>query len=110
VKKFLIPLLATLIVLGILVIVVGIVTEETFTITEKDTDTFIWIESNKRLNPTYKRASLNIKNTRIMNANGEEIDYQALAVGDKIKVDFKPITLFSDPPIVGAWEVTRLNK
>lgn len=102
-------MLAVILVSGILFVFVDLLKEETFTIIEKDTDTFIWIESNKLLNPTYKRASLGLENARIINANGEEIDYRELVIGDKIKADFKPIVALRDPPGLGTWEVKLLN-
>ncbi len=102
-------MLVIILVTGILFVFVDLLKEETFTIIEKDTDTFVWIESNKLLNPTYKRASLGLENARIINSNGEEIDYRELVIGDKIKADFKPMVALSDPPGLGAWEVKLLN-
>lgn len=108
-KKVTKHLLAIILVLGILFVFVDLIKEETFTIIEKDTDTFIWIESNKLLNPTYKRASLDLENARIINANGVQIDYRDLVLGNKIKADFKSTVLYRDPPGLEAWEVKLLN-
>lgn len=108
-KKFTKPLLAIILVSGILFVFVDLLKEETFTIIEKDTDTLIWIKSNKLFNPTYKRASLGLENARIINANGEEIDYRELVIGKKIKAEFKSIVALRDPPSLGAWEVILLN-
>lgn len=108
-KKVMKHLLAIILVLGILFVFVDLIKEETFTIIEKDTDTFIWIESNKLLNPTYKRASLELENARIINANGEQIDYRDLVLGNKIKAEFKSTLLHRDPPGLEAWEVKLLN-
>lgn len=94
---------------GILLIIADLMKEETFTIVEKDTDTFVWIESNKLLRPTYKRASLSLEKTRILNASGKEIDSSQLVTGDKITADFKPTVTFSNPPGLGAWEVRLVN-
>ncbi|MHA6250464.1 hypothetical protein [Oceanobacillus sp. CAU 1775] len=103
-KIFLIIILSA----GVLFILVELLKEETFTITEKDTDTFIWIESNKLLNSTYKRASLNLEDAVITNADGEEIDYRELVIGSEITAVFKPIILFTDPPGLSAREVKLL--
>lgn len=108
-SKFAKLFLVIILVSGILFVFVDLLKEETFTIIEKDIDTFIWIESNKLLNPTYKRASLSLENARITNADGEEIDYRELVTGNKIKADFKPIVLFRDPPGLAAREVKLLN-
>jgi len=108
-KKLTRRLLAIILVTGILFVFVDLLKEVSFTITEKDTDTFVWIESNKLLNPTYKRASLSLENVRIINANGDEIDYRELVIGDKIKADFRPIVALRYPLGLGAWEVKLLN-
>ncbi|WP_251515267.1 hypothetical protein [Oceanobacillus luteolus] len=109
-KKLLVKVLFAIILCsGILFIFADLLKEETFTIIEKDTDTFIWIESNKVFNPSYKRALLDIENARIINANGEEIDYRELLIGERIKAEFQPIAALRDPPGLVAREVKLLN-
>lgn len=108
-KKFTKPLLAIILVSGILFVFVDLLKEETFTIIEKDTDTLIWIKSNKLFNPTYKRASLGLENARIINTNDEEIDYRELVIGNKIKADFNSTVLLSDPPVLTASKILLLK-
>jgi len=108
-KKLVKPLLAIILITGILFVFVDLLKEETFKIIEKDTDTYVWIESNKLLNPTYKRATLSLENAKILNVNGDEIDFRELVIGDKVKADFRPIVAHRNPPGLGAWEVKLLN-
>lgn len=109
-KKLIMKVLfATILFSGILFIFVDLLKEETFTIIEKGTDTFIWIESNKVFNPTYKRASLDLEDARIINADGEEIDYRELVIGGKIKAAFQPVVARRDPPGLEAMEVKLMD-
>ena len=109
-KKYLFhSILALLIVIGLIFIFVELNKEETFTIVGKEVETSVWIESNKLLNPSYKRATLGLKNVQIVNASGDEIDFSELEIGDKIKADFRPLALLSDPPVLSAWKVTLLD-
>lgn len=109
-KNNLFKLFFTVVSLSIIsFVLIDIFKEETFTIVEKDTDSFISIESNKILNPSFKRAFLNLKNAIILNKDGEVIDDRQLVIGNKFKAVFKPTVLFSDPPILEAREVELVN-
>lgn len=96
-------------IIGIVFLFIDLNREEWYTIIEKETDTFILIESNKWLNPSYKRANLNIEGAVIVSKSSGELSYYKLETGDKIMVDFSPVVLFSDPPVTGAWKVTLLD-
>ncbi|WP_078554400.1 hypothetical protein [Bacillus alkalicellulosilyticus] len=102
-------ILTILIVIGLIFIFVELNKGETFTIVGKEVETSVWIESNKLLNPSYKRATLDLKNVHIVNTSGNEIDSSELVIGDKIKVDFEPIALLSDPPVLSTGKVILLD-
>ncbi|WP_227940457.1 hypothetical protein [Alkalihalobacillus deserti] len=102
-------ILALLIVIGLLFIFVELNKEEIFTIVGNEIETSVWIESNKLLNPSYKRATLSLMYVQIVNTSGDEIDFSELEIGDKIKADFKPLAFLSDPPGLSAWKVTLLD-
>lgn len=98
-----------LIGLGITFIFFELTKEETFTIVAKEVETSVWIESNKLINPSYKRATLGLQYVDIVNVSGEELHFSELAIGDKIKADLKPLAFLSDPPGLSAWKITLLN-
>lgn len=106
-KKYL--FLGSLIVLAFIFIFIELQKDETFRIVENDKDTFILIESHKRLNPSYKRALLNIEDIQIVNASGDDIDIGELKIGATIKAEFDSLALFSDPPVLSASKVVLLK-
>ncbi|MCT8140295.1 hypothetical protein H1D32_22905 [Anaerobacillus sp. CMMVII] len=109
-KKYLFrSIFVLLIVLGIFFLFIELTKEEIFTIVRKESETSVWIESNKLINPSYKRATLGLKYVDIVNEFGEVIDYRELGIGDKIKADLKPLAFLSDPPGLSAWKITLLK-
>ncbi|MFN7253498.1 MAG: hypothetical protein ACK4M9_22395 [Anaerobacillus sp.] len=109
-KKFVLRSIFTLlIVIGFLFIFVELTKEEIFTIVAKEVETSVWIESNKLINPSYKRATLGLIDVDIVSVYGEELDFSELKIGDKIKADLKPLAFLSDPPGLSAWKITLLN-
>ncbi|UTR08985.1 hypothetical protein MM300_13705 [Evansella sp. LMS18] len=96
-------------IIGFVFLFIDLNKEESFTIIEKEANTLLSIESNKWLFPSYKRANLNIGGAIIVSKTGGEISYHELETGDRIMVDFRPVVLFSDPPVTGAWKITLLD-
>ncbi|WP_078430502.1 hypothetical protein [Alkalihalobacterium alkalinitrilicum] len=93
-KKYLFrSILVLLIVIGLLFIFIELNKDETFTIVQKEAEIGVLIESNKLLNPSYKRAILGLKNVQIVKATGDEIDFSELEIGDNIKVDWRGFQL-----------------
>lgn len=109
-KKYLFRfILILLVVIAILLIFVELNKEETFTIVEIEAETSVFIKSNKLLNPSYKRATIDLQEVQIVNESGDEITIAELKIGDKINADFKPLALLSDPPSLGVRKVTLLD-
>lgn len=109
-KKYLfISILVLLIVIGLIFIFVELNKDETFTIVQKEAKIGVLIQSNKLLNPSYKRATLGLKDVHIVNASGNEIDFSKLEVGDEIKAEFRVIAGLSDPPVLSARKVILLD-
>ncbi len=98
-----------LLILVSIFIVYEVTKEETFTIVGKEVETSVRIESNKLLNPTYKRATLGLMYVDIVNVDGENIDASEIKVGAKIKAELKPLALLSNPPGLSAWKITLLD-
>lgn len=109
-KKYLfISILVLLIVITLIFIFIELNKDETFTIVQKEAEIGVLIESNKLLNPSYKRATIDLKDVHIVNASGNEIDFSKLEVGNEIKAEFKAIEGLSDPPVLSAWKVVLLD-
>jgi len=109
-KKYLIiSILALLIVIALIFIFFELNKDETFTIIQKESEIAILIESNKLLNPSYKRATLGIKDVRIVNESDNEINFNELEAGNKIKAEFKVIEGLSDPPVLSARKIVLLD-
>jgi|SRR5690625_3482044 len=109
-KKYLFnSILVLLIVIALIFIFIELNKDETFTIVQKEAEIGVLIESNKLLNPSYKRATIGLKDVHIVNASGNEIDSSKLKVGNEIKAEFKAIEGLSDPPVLSARKVVLLD-
>ncbi|MDE5414278.1 hypothetical protein [Alkalihalobacterium chitinilyticum] len=109
-KKYsFISILVLLMVIGLILIFIELNKDETFTVVQKEAEIGVLIESNKLLNPSYKRATLGLKDVLIVNASGNEIDISKLEVGDEIKAEFRAIAGLSDPPVLSATRVVLLD-
>lgn len=100
--------LMSLIVICFIFILFDLNKEEKYKISYKFSDDVL-IESNKIIKPTFKRANLGLNQATIINNLGDEIKFIDLEVGDKLRVDFRPGVLLSDPPGVSAYKVEKMN-
>lgn len=109
-KRYLfISILVLVIAMALIFIFIELNKDETFTIVQKETEIGVLIESNKILNPSYKRATIGLKDVHIVNESGNEIDFNKLKVGNEIKAEFKAIEGLSDPPVLSAQKVVLLD-
>ena len=120
-KRYLfISILVLVIAMALIFIFIELNKDETFTIVQKETEIGVLSESNKILNPSYKRATIGLKDVHIVNESGNEIDFNKLKVGNEIdfnklkvgneiKAEFKAIEGLSDPPVLRAQKVVLLD-
>jgi hypothetical protein len=108
-KNLFISVLVLLIVIALIFIFIELNKDEIFTIVQKEAEIGALIESNKLLNPSYKRATIGLKDVHIVSESGNEIDVSKLEIGNEIKADFKAIEGLSDPPTLSAQKITLLD-
>src|SRR5690625_1728700 len=109
-KKYLfISILVLLVAIALIFTFIELDKDEIFTIIQKESEIGALIESNKLLNPSYKRATIGLKDVHIENTSGNEIDFRKLEVGNVIKAEFKAIKGLSDPPVLSAQKIVLLD-
>lgn len=89
-----------------------IVVDEYYTIKEiqeHDDTMSLRLTSNRMIAPTFREVWLNTEGAELSHAHGMAAVPEDLTSGTRIRVDFKPMTLFSYPPRTGAYTIELVD-